>query len=79
MSRPEWFDDANCRGRNPDLFHPHSTEHVKAANAIRLCNLCPVRRECLEYALENNIDSGIWGGEGSYQRQQILRRRNSGK
>jgi len=40
-----------------------------AGEAKAICATCPVREECLEYALETNQDSGIWGGLDEEQRQ----------
>jgi len=30
--------------------------------ACRFCQGCEVKRECLEYALGNRIEEGVWGG-----------------
>lgn len=38
--------------------------------AQKVCAQCPVRRECIEYALENEERFGIWGGAD----EQTLRR-----
>ena len=35
----------------------------------------PVRSECLEYALLNRIEHGVWGGASERERRRILRRR----
>jgi hypothetical protein len=40
--------------------------------AKEVCDGCPVRPECLEWALEND-EEGVWGGTSSYQRQQLRR------
>ena len=37
-------------------------DHEAIAEAKELCGLCPVRRDCLDYALENVLKEGIWGG-----------------
>ena len=34
---------------------------------------------CLEYALANRIDHGVWGGTSERERRRILRRRRSGQ
>lgn len=68
-----WMLDALCRGHSPSDFFPSDGTGVDAAR--RLCALCPVRVECLEYALEHRIDHGVWGGASERQRRRILRDR----
>ena len=33
---------------------------------------------CLEYALVNRIDHGVWGGTSERERRRILKRRRQG-
>lgn len=42
--------------------------------AQALCNACPFRPECLQYALERGIEFGTWGGMSGYQRRQLGRK-----
>ena len=68
-----WMRDAACRGVEPGVFFPSDNAGVEAAQ--RLCAACPVRPECLEHALENRLDHGVWGGTSERERQRILRGR----
>lgn len=68
-----WMLNARCRGINPAEFFPSDGSGVEAAR--RMCAECPVRAECLEYALEHRIDQGVWGGASERERRRILRRR----
>lgn len=71
-----WRSAAVCRGTDPDLFFPvGSTGHAltQIARAKQVCGECPVRVDCLEYAIETNQDSGIWGGLDEEQRRAIRR------
>nr|MDQ6928977.1 WhiB family transcriptional regulator [Actinomycetota bacterium] len=43
--------------------------------ARRVCIDCPVKSPCLEYALANSIDHGVWGGASERERRRIARRR----
>ncbi|MGH9290867.1 MAG: WhiB family transcriptional regulator, partial [Acidimicrobiales bacterium] len=36
---------------------------------------CPVKEQCLEHALANRIDHGVWGGCSERERRRILKRR----
>lgn len=42
--------------------------------AQALCGRCPFRPECLNYALDHDIEFGTWGGMSGYQRQQLRRK-----
>ncbi len=72
----EWSDDALCRNTDPELFFPIGTTcHAIVAieEAKRLCTECKVISECLDFALETNQDSGVWGGHSEEERRAIRR------
>lgn len=52
---------------------PHDGGGVSVA--ICLCAVCPVRAQCLEYALAHRIDDGVWGGASERERRRILQQR----
>ncbi len=71
-----WRDRSICRDTDPDLFFPVGTTGqalLQIERAKEVCGECPVSSECLEYALETNQDSGIWGGLDEEQRRAIRR------
>lgn len=73
----DWRDGAICRDTDPDLFFPVGTTGnalVQIERAKQVCTECSVRTECLEFALETNQDSGIWGGTSEEERRVIRRR-----
>jgi WhiB family redox-sensing transcriptional regulator len=57
-----WTRDAACREpRDLDDWHqPPNSLRTKAAREV--CATCPVREQCLDFAIRNRIDNGIWGG-----------------
>jgi WhiB family redox-sensing transcriptional regulator len=76
MSRewvPEWMDDAACHDVHPDLFFPERGDSTREAKET--CASCPVRVECLEYALDLGITHGIWGGKSERERRSLRRGR----
>lgn len=75
ITHPEtdWFDEAACRGVDTDVFFPVSDAQADKAKAI--CATCPVREQCLEYALEVRPPEGVWGGLTSVERHRMIRRR----
>jgi WhiB family redox-sensing transcriptional regulator len=73
-----WRDHALCRDTDPDLFFPVGTTGqalVSIDHAKRVCAECTVSVECLDFALDTNQDSGIWGGLSEEERRVIRRRR----
>ena len=69
----EWMRYGKCREVTPATFFP--SDGVGVDIARRLCGECPVKEPCLEYALIERIDYGIWGGASERERRRILRRR----
>lgn len=61
-----WHTRGVCHGMDPEdadaVFFPLPRDHEAIAEAKELCGLCPVRRDCLNYALENTLKEGVWGG-----------------
>lgn len=78
----DWMDQAACRpgsGHDPELWWPlsyNNPEHDRVATlqAIDICwQQCPVRRQCLEWAVQNRETGGIWGGLTVTQRYHYMR------
>ncbi|MCZ4103698.1 WhiB family transcriptional regulator [Streptomyces sp. H39-C1] len=61
-----WHARGACYGMDPEdadaVFFPGPRDHADIAEAKELCGWCPVRRDCLNFALENVLKEGIWGG-----------------
>jgi len=70
-----WRAAAACRSRDPDLFFPVSVAGPaasQAATAKAVCARCPVRSQCLDFALSSRQSYGIWGGLTELERLQLL-------
>ena len=66
-----WRSAAASRSADPELFFPisdsgKSLEQVAEAKAI--CAGCPVRNDCLAFALRTGQVDGIWGGTTTHER-----------
>jgi WhiB family redox-sensing transcriptional regulator len=83
MSRLDvsWQDRAACRDMDVLFFgpdgEPRPEREIREAEAKKVCVSCPVRRQCLDYALGNSIKHGIWGGLDQEERARERRRRAS--
>jgi WhiB family redox-sensing transcriptional regulator len=69
---------ALCAQTNPDLFFPDDTDREMLSKARQVCARCPVRVECLTYAVESfgkTSDWGIWGGSTKFDRTKMRRDR----
>ena len=69
----DWMARGNCRAVDPTTFFPSDGVGVDVAREI--CRSCPVRLDCLEYALFHRIDHGVWGGSSERERRRIARQR----
>jgi WhiB family redox-sensing transcriptional regulator len=77
---PTSLADAACKGEAPDLFFGPDAEFVNARQvreekAKAICARCPVRPDCLAYALDSGEMFGIWGGLNEDERRALLRQR----
>lgn len=65
--RPAWQHEAACRNVVDVSFFPNRGESAEPAKAV--CARCPVAGPCKDYALENGIRHGIWGGESGRRKR----------
>lgn len=66
-----WMDQAACTEIDPAIFYRN--ESIGTANYLRpICAQCPVRAQCLDYALKNE-ESGWWGGTSERERRAYKR------
>lgn len=74
MSIPEsesWKRFASCRGMDPEVFFPGNGT---VGAGVAICETCPARKACLDYAITNNIQHGTWGGKTERQRKSMQRK-----
>jgi hypothetical protein len=68
-----WKKEAACKNMGVTLFFNKRTP-TERNETINLCNSCPVKKQCLEYALEfekaDSLRIGIWGGLNPYERSE---------
>lgn len=73
----DWRDQAACLTVDPELFFPvgntgPALAQIEEAKAV--CATCTVLDICLKWALDNNQDSGVWGGTSEDERRSLKRR-----
>ena len=71
----DWMMSGNCANHPPEVFFPSDGVGVEVAKKI--CATCPQKEPCLEYALHNRIDHGVWGGASERQRRRLLKARRA--
>lgn len=73
-----WQSRAACRGPESWLFFPPAYPERKEERDAResrakgICAECPVRAECLDYAISIREPHGIWGGLNEAERRTLL-------
>jgi WhiB family transcriptional regulator, redox-sensing transcriptional regulator len=76
-----WQYEAACRGEDselffaPNYFERKEEKEAREAKAKAICVRCPVRTDCLEYALRNREPHGIWGALNEIERKALIRER----
>lgn len=68
-----WRDDAACRDMGPALFYDNrgGAGNFKMGRVREICGTCPVRIDCLTYALEAGERDGAWGGLTERERRKM--------
>jgi WhiB family transcriptional regulator, redox-sensing transcriptional regulator len=72
------WERAACRTADPELFFPiggGGAGIAEIARAKAVCGRCPVREQCLDYAVESRQAHGVWGGTTVDERRAIAARR----
>jgi len=64
----EWMRHAACRHHNTNLWFPERGDPTDQAKNI--CSTCPVRNDCLNYAIAIPNLVGIWGGLSTRERRK---------
>lgn len=64
-----WSAQARCVGFDPEAFFPLGDD--AATEARDICTACPVRGQCLAYAVTADESFGIWGGLDPQQRRTV--------
>ena len=68
----DWKEDASCRDLALDLFFTDSESD--SGPALAVCAICPVRADCLDFALRTRQNDGVWGGHTETERRRLRRR-----
>jgi WhiB family redox-sensing transcriptional regulator len=72
----EFMKRGACLGSNPGVFHPDEEERrftARVEEAKAICDMCPVKQECFEYAIKYKERQGVWGGTSERDRRKIFR------
>jgi WhiB family transcriptional regulator, redox-sensing transcriptional regulator len=75
----DWRKAGACLAADPDLFFPVSAGAAASneySRALSMCDGCPVKRQCLDFAMQTGEANGIWGGTTPEERIRVLRGRN---
>jgi WhiB family redox-sensing transcriptional regulator len=75
VPRKHWRSLAACQSADPDLFFPISPSGpsgAQVAQAKAICAGCPVRQECLAFALRTQQVYGVWGGLTEQERYPLI-------
>ena len=66
---PAFYDDALCAQVDPEAWFPQQGTGSRTAKKVSA--RCPVAAACLEYAVVEQITSGVWGGKTPVERRRM--------
>jgi WhiB family redox-sensing transcriptional regulator len=76
-AQPRWERKPACATADPRVFFPEDADGnpvedgPEADTARRICAQCPLRDQCLQWALSVGVPAGIWGGHSTRERDGI--------
>ncbi|MFD6565344.1 WhiB family transcriptional regulator [Micromonospora profundi] len=73
----DWRKRSACRDSDPELHFPVGTSGpalIQIEQAKAVCRPCPVKADCLQFALDGGIDHGVWGGMSEEERRAVKRK-----
>lgn len=78
MSKSEdWIKQALCKDKT-ELFFPTEEDAKRAfifyKQAKAICAECPVSEQCLQYALDEQLFFGVWGGKSPNERRELYKK-----
>jgi hypothetical protein len=73
---PQWMQSALCAQIDTEIFYPDRGDSASADMARKICRMCDVKKQCLQYAVDNNERHGIWGGTIERERRPMLKIKN---
>ena len=79
-SRLNWRELAACATSDSELFFPIGSSGpalTQVEQARQVCATCPVRTDCLDWALRAGVEHGVWGGLSEEERRALRRTRSS--
>lgn len=78
----DWRSQSACLTADPELFFPLSSvgpSLEQLSEAKMICGKCPVREECLEFALSTHQVHGVWGGTSEDERRKLVTAHSRGR
>lgn len=73
----EWMAEALCQETGGEPFFSNDPATTRAAK--RICEMCEVKYECLEYALADTHLIGVFGGTTERERGKLRKKRKNAK
>lgn len=66
----DWIGDAICSQTDPDIFFPNHGQSAAAAKLV--CQTCPVKTACAQWAADADVRFGVWGGINTRARDSVI-------
>lgn len=67
------LDGALCTQTDPEIFHPSPGRPDLTRKAVAICENCPAKDPCLDWALTDRTLTGILGATTYTQRKRLMK------